>query len=368
MKLINALNQVTTGIKFTRESLKGISRLVNDPKLSRSYFPESDRKPKMSIWWDNLLWLARHGEVNRYYYVYGLDKKQDAQATEVLSYKEFRRIRDSRNLRPNREGYNYVCILRDKFIFSQFLASLGFPAPKNVALLNQQQITRISDMQPMSLEAFVADTQINGFCKKLAGILGEGAFPLRIDKGKLYSKDSALNVESLKERITGQYLLQELITQHPQMSALHPSSVNTVRMITFNNNGHVDVFCAALRIGTKGRSVDNWASGGIVVGVDLNTGRLQKEGLFKPGYGGRVDKHPDSGVIFENFQIPYFHEGMKMACQLHSYLYGIHSVGWDVAITPDGPIFIEGNDDWEGGIPMSIEKNFKSRFLKMFAN
>ena len=28
-------------------------------------------------------------------------------------------------------------------------------------------------------------------------------------------------------------------------------------------------------------------------------------------------------------------------------MYRSHSIGWDIAITKDGPMFIEGNDRWE---------------------
>ena len=31
----------------------------------------------------------------------------------------------------------------------------------------------------------------------------------------------------------------------------------------------------------------------------------------------------------------------------HSMLKDIHSIGWDIAIGENGPIFIEGNDNWE---------------------
>lgn len=353
-----------------RHSFREISRLVNDPELSVSYFPESERKPKLSILMDHVLWLAKYGEVNHNYYVYGLDRKGDLDGTEVLPYKEFRRMRDSRNQHPNNEGYNYVCILRDKFIFSQFLKSLGFPAPTNLALFNRGQVTWLDTMKSEPMENLISNAQlnINGFCKKLGGILGEGAFPLSIRNGKLYVKDEEITLAELKAKANGQYLLQDWITQHPKVNELHPDSVNTIRLITFNNNGKVEVFCAALRIGTKGRSVDNWGAGGMVVGIDHETGKLKRTGWFKPGFGGRVDKHPDTGVVFEGFQLPYFKEGVRMVCELHGYLYGIHSVGWDIAITPNGPIFIEGNDDWGGGIPMSMEKNFRTRFLKMFEN
>jgi hypothetical protein len=315
-----------------------------------------------------VLWFLKSGEVNRNYFVYGLDRKSSIDSLEVLPYAEFRKIRNYRNLHPNKEGYNYVCILRDKFIFGQFLTSLGIPTAKNIALINRDQITWLSDMKQEPLAAIIGDPErnINGFCKKLAGILGEGAFPLQVNEGRLFTQESEMTVAQLKERLQGQYLLQDRIMQHPRMSELHPSSVNTIRLITFNNRGKVEVFCAALRIGTLGRSVDNWGSGGIVVGIDPETGRLQKEGLFRPGYGVRVEQHPDTGVRFDGFEIPYFKKVVALTQSLHGYLYGIHSAGWDIAVTPEGPVFIEGNDDWGGGIPMSIEKNFKTRFLKMF--
>ena len=51
--------------------------------------------------------------------------------------------------------------------------------------------------------------------------------------------------------------------------------------------------------------------------------------------------------------------------RMREALPGIHSIGWDVAISPDGPIIIEGND-WEGRIPMVLEPDFRRRFLQMY--
>ncbi len=136
--------------------------------------------------------------------------------------------------------------------------------------------------------------------------------------------------------------------------------------MTFNNGGDVQVFSAGLRIGTKGRSLDNWTAGGILLGIDLESGRVREEGFYKPGYGGRVSRHPQTDVPFSGFEIPYFNDALELAKGLHGYLYGIHSVGWDIAITEAGPIIIEGNDDWDGAVPMALEKNFKQRFLEMY--
>lgn len=36
-----------------------------------------------------------------------------------------------------------------------------------------------------------------------------------------------------------------------------------------------------------------------------------------------------------------------MVKRFHGYYYGIPSIGWDVAITPDGPFILECGKDWE---------------------
>ncbi len=359
--------QLTRWMKESSYSVKRIFRVMKNPKKS-SYFVETERKPGWAMWVDQFKWFARFREVNVFYFTYGLDNKRSRDISELVSWREFKRYRNRKNeLLPDKK-YNYVCLLQDKFVFSQFLSSLSFPAPKNLAIFDNKNFTWLGDMATVPLAAVVADTglRIDGFAKKLNGILGEGAFTLKIEEGRFYNKNRELPLNELQNITQGQYLLQEKIIQHPKMAELHPSSVNTVRMVTFNNSGRVEVFSTVLRIGAKGNSVDNWASGGIIVSIDQETGRLGKEGMFKPQYGGKVTHHPETGVRFENFEIPFFKESTEMACKLHSFFYGIHSIGWDIGITPDGPIFIEGNDDWDGSIAMTLEPNFRSRYLKMF--
>jgi hypothetical protein len=246
--------------------------------------------------------------------------------------------------------------------------SLGFPTPLNLAICDRNSIIWVKNLHKAPLETLLEakNMHIDVFCKKLLGTAGAGAFSLRIIGEKLFINDKEAGFDELKGKLDGKFLLQNRIRQHPIMSKLYPHSINTIRLITFNNGGKVEVFSAALRIGTHGQIIDNWARGGIIVGIDVVNGKLHNEGLFKPGYGGRVLRHPNTDVPFQEFEIPYFHRAVSLVTELHTYLYGIHSIGWDIGITEEGPVIIEGNDDWEGGIPMSLEKNFKSRFLSMY--
>lgn len=57
-----------------------------------------------------------------------------------------------------------------------------------------------------------------------------------------------------------QLLIEECITQHPEMNLLYDKSVNTMRMFTFYKNGESYFLQAVLKIGNGG-VVDNFSSG-----------------------------------------------------------------------------------------------------------
>lgn len=336
-------------------------RTITDPRLNRSYYPELPRKGRARMLLDQLIWLVKSGEANQYYFCYGLDRK-DASLDQYLPYKHFRRMRNDRN-RKNGTHFDYVCLLQDKFIFSQFLASLKFPAPRNVALWDSRELTWLDTMERVALEQLSERGNEEWFCKPLTGIAGRGSFCLGIDGGRLVINGEEASIGALRQRLRGRYLFQERLVQHPRMAELHAASINTLRLVTCRCHDRVDLISANIRMGTNGKVVDNWSSGGIVIAVDQASGILAPEGFFKPGYGGRVRRHPTSGVIFEGFEVPQYRACVELVKAIHSHFYGIHSIGWDVVITPSGPVVIEGNDDW--GSPMTVEPAFKNVFLKV---
>jgi hypothetical protein len=366
MNPTNGIVALTQKLKYPGGLLLDFIKLVTN--TDQSYFSKTERKSRWKIWRENILWIAKHHEINRFYYVYWLDKKGNDCHHEKIGYRRFRRLRDTYNLKPNGVNFNYACLLHDKFVFGQFAASLQFPVPKNIALFANGKVNWLESTHTDSLENLAADStlKIDGFCKQLAGLQGQGAFPLCIESGKIYSGAKEISVAELKKKMSGRYLWQQRVTQHPVMSRLHPESVNTLRIVTFNVNGNIEVFCGVLRTGVNGSPVDNWGAGGISIPIDIETGLVKEEGFFKPGYGGRVKVHPNSGITFLGFEIPFFKESLDLIRRFHEHLYGIHSIGWDVAITEHGPLLIEANEDWDGSFAMSVEKDFKSRFLKMY--
>ena len=99
---------------------------------------------------------------------------------------------------------------------------------------------------------------------------------------------------------------------------------------------------------TKNLHVDNISSGGCQVGIWLNTGTLKKVGYSSYRSSGTkvYTKHPVTGVVFEDFKIPFFNEAKELIIRTASYMPGLRLVGWDIAIGESGPILIEGNSDY----------------------
>lgn len=159
----------------------------------------------------------------------------------------------------------------------------------------------------------------------------------------------------------GSYLIQQAVNQSDELNAIYPNAVNTLRIVTTYNNGQPIVFSSVLRVGTnQSGNIDNWAMGGIAVGI--NNGRLRRDGLYKPSYGTKTDIHPDTGFLFSDYKLSQYMDAEKIACKAHEQFNNVHSIGWDIACTDEGPVIIEGNDNWEISLMQACNTPLKQRW------
>lgn len=139
----------------------------------------------------------------------------------------------------------------------------------------------------------------------------------------------------------GPHLLEERVIQSEVMAKLHPASVNTVRCITFNTKHGIKDPYYFMKIGQAGAFVDNGGAGGILVGIDNETGRLNTVGYDE--LNRKYTVHPDSNITFIGYQLPDWKQ-MKAICkELSAQLPRVKYIGWDMAHTDDGWVIIEGN-------------------------
>ena len=137
------------------------------------------------------------------------------------------------------------------------------------------------------------------------------------------------------------FLIEELVHQHPLMTALNPSSINTIRIVTYRNDMEIVVVYTVIRIGRKDKPIDNESAGGISTIINQD-GTLGKYAYGSPGNDNI--EFTDSGVRLEGYMIPSFSNAIDMVKKAHYQLPYFKLMGWDIAIEEDGtPTMIEFN-------------------------
>lgn len=340
---------------FTRLKDLGVlfkSGLFNE----ETCFPELPRKNKIKRAWQLIWYLLRYGEILWQYNLYGLDVKPFKAIKEYIGNKELMWREYKYNVLMAKD--DYTIILKDKRLFYLFLRANGFCTPAVFAytengiiypfgwrLVNGPESEKLIQIEDLLNK--------NGrfFCKPLDGICGRGVFVLTIGdniliNGKVYEKPAA--IEYLSAAFKDRYIIQDVLEQHPALSYLNPSSVNTIRIITgrTKKDRHVEFVTGFLRIGGGGSVTDNMAGGGMAVGINFETGYLQHFGyLFDGNKSQRIELHPTLQIPFDTIQIPHLQEAIDTSVELHERLDCLQFIGWDVAITEDSVSFIEGNDN-----------------------
>lgn len=335
---------VSTYRKIQIESAKvkaiaAAKRIANEP----SYFPEKARKEYSVRLAENKRWARRFGEANEFYTLYGFDLKEGAVDLEqYVDYLSFRNTREVAN-RVGRDD-SQVVLLRDKLLFFQYMKSHSLPVPEVFAFIRDGMVFNLN-FEEISFDDLKEE---NDYFLKDQG--GECASYVKHIKN--YDQLNSLRSEIAK----GSYILQRRVIQSSEMNVLNPHAINTLRIVTINKNGHCYVLTSLLRVGTaKTGNVDNWAAGGLAIGIQPNA-YLKEYGFYKPVHGLKESVHPDTGIKFTEFKVPEYEEACKLACHAHKVFFNVRAIGWDVAVTPDGPVFIEGNDNFEISLQQACDR------------
>ena len=244
--------------------------------------------------------------------------------------------------------------LEDKETCYAFLQKKGFPHPRRLGHLVYEGTQVLWKTPENKLfpwkEIFKKYPKV--FVKPADGCQGKDCFLLHMNQKENEYLINHLPVDNkaLRRHITKDLLVEEVIENHPVVASLHPHSLNTVRMITVRNqNGDFRILGSALRVGVAQSSVDNFKHGGIGVIIKEN-GELSSTGITRDYTKAPISEHPDTLIPFATIQLPYWEECEKLALEMHKKAGRISCVGWDIAITPTGPICIEANPFCEFGI------------------
>lgn len=355
-KIINILRFIYVTLVSKPKMLLYVIANKNKFYSAESYYPEMKKKSSLTILCEQLAHVLKYAEINDFYFLFGFDIKNFRKQSDYLNCREFMILRDGQNS-PKGKNYSSIGVLRDKFVFNVLMQNMGFNPSPIVGLLQDGKLFNLKTKQWIDFVDYFSNKKIDLFCKAIDEECGVGVYHVEKRGNELYANSKSITFLELMNLLGSlRMIVEERIIQHSELAKYHANSVNTMRITTVTdvNSNDIIILPPILRVGAGDNSVDNWTRGGLIIEVSLE-GTVGKYGYYKPGYGTKESVHPDSGVIFEGQKIPMFAEVLDMVTSMHKAIGAIHSIGWDIAISEQGPIVIEGNDNWEITGPQLVE-------------
>jgi hypothetical protein len=251
--------------------------------------------------------------------------------------------------------YRHRTILADKLAFAAFCKRIGVATPPLLGIARDGALA----LEPGAADRLDQDLFIKPVKSK--GSRGIDVFR-NIGPGR-YRDESGAEIDraTLTERVaerskTTPLMVQQRLTNHPDIADLAGQSLMAVRVITCKSdlNQNAIVTYAFIRVIT--RLEPAWpVTYELGIPIDLATGRLG------PATGDKEkwllewwDVHPVTGAQVTGRQMPYWEETKAIALKTHSAAQGRLLVGWDIAVTADGPLVLEGNSYPDVDFPQRV--------------
>ncbi len=290
--------------------MKKIALIRKKAKNFNENVDKSMNGRRLSAWISECYCYARFGCSPDDYFRYQFYKKSNLERDKFITYRRSQKIIKKYN------NPQYISLFRDKREFNKLFADF----------LKREWV----DLGTTTEDEFVSFVKKHGsvMMKPLSGGQGRGVYKMSADK-----------LVALNYQEYGQFIAEELLVQHPDMASLNPSSVNTVRVLTFKGN----IITCALKIGGVGSDVDNFhLSNGICAHLDKDKGVIDV--CIDNAMNKYID-HPITGKRLLGFTVPYWNLIISTVTKAAQVVPEVAYVGWDVAVLKDDVAIIEGNHD-----------------------
>jgi hypothetical protein len=193
------------------------------------------------------------------------------------------------------------------------------------------------------------------FCKRRNGMGAKGTLAFRHLSSNRFSdsEGQVLSLAEIEARVVGQskpMLLQPWLRNHEDLANLAKDSLLTVRVITcINEQGKPEVCLAMLRLlSILEPDWQHLPDGEYAAPIDLKTGVLGLlTGDAMETSVVRMAMHPVTGVQVEGRLMPEWDAIKALALKLHAHVPHRAMIGWDIAVTPNGPVMLEGNNNFD---------------------
>lgn len=230
-----------------------------------------------------------------------------------------------------------IVLFENKLVCYELCKAAGFPLPEQFCILYPEddyrgrlnEILNCEEVEKLIIKPF------DGMGGKGIAVVTRRGDISYVRKG---NRECALDGFILNHPV----VVQKYVRQHQALAAFS-SSTNTIRVATLlkKDDSGVIIMGAFVRFGVGNSNVDNLSSGGVAVGVDIETGVIHDNAFdFR---GQSFSHHPSSGIEFKGFIIPRWHDVVELATRVQKH-FSYHKIfGLDICVTDDGPIIIEIN-------------------------
>jgi hypothetical protein len=238
--------------------------------------------------------------------------------------------------------------LGDKALFTRHCIAAGLPVAPVLAVVARGSWTFTGDRRN---ETDFRSLDCDLFIKPLWGRgargtewfiwMGKDRYSDR--RGRVLSRAKVLGHLTKRSRKEA-LLIQPRLVNHPEIADLARDSLMVFRVFTcLDEHQQPHVTHAMLRI--LGKLEPSWSQN-VEYGarVDLATGRLDQlcdDYHFAPD--AWWDRHPFTGASVTGRSVEQWPAIAALAKAGHRVLVDRTVIGWDIALTPDGPVIIEGN-------------------------
>jgi hypothetical protein len=171
-------------------------------------------------------------------------------------------------------------------------------------------------------------------------------------RGAYRSGDEVLTTEQWRIRLlASDCIVQERLTNHPDLRPVSNDAAVVLRLTTVADRaGRVTLIGAGagLPFGSQ-QSI----TGAVACTLSLGSGEITKA-LGRTNEP--VAEHPDTGQVLIGYSMPLWRECVDLVTRAHREAFGrFATLGWDVVITPGGPLLLEANSGWN---PIGLQHNF----------
>lgn len=293
---------------------------VEEVKQAKSFYKSKGYKLKNTYW--HRYYKAMNGEFHKDYIPFDIfksriiprlnqQKQWPALLDKNLTYNLFKDYQQPKRIVQNINGFYYI----NEQIVDITEAIKACNTYRNRLIIKPT----IESGQGRMVNAFNVENSLTSY-KNLSVV----------ELFRLYHKD---------------FIVQEFLEQCDLLNSLNPSSLNTLRIVSYLNNEGVHILASVLRIGKLGSATDNFSTGGIFCGL-LEDGQLKDRG-FNPK--GTIFTQTSTGIMFKNCKIPNYDKLQEMAKSMHYIVPYFKIISWDIAINKrNKPVLIEYNTNKQG--------------------